>query len=149
MITSKIFDTSFLRKHNLIFDIKSPVGTDFLFSLDCFAKAKRICFLPRFIGYTYYINSKSVAQHKMKDDAEFIHFAKGVKMSVDAHKKYGIKSDAAQGLCYVVAFQILNNPNISCEARAEVKKLFANTMAGFKLQQPDKFYTQHRLLERY
>lgn len=123
MVTSKIFLYKFVVDNNIHFDEENPVVEDFLYMIECFEKVKKICFLPQFIGYHYYINSGTMAQHSLEGDEEILAYAKAVKKAIDFHKKYKISTDASMGLCRFISNKIIMSNNISKDARLKIKKI--------------------------
>jgi len=64
--TSRLFDVAFLRKHNLLFSDKVLWLEDVWHTGMCLMKADRVCYLPQFIGYHYFINGGSIIQDTKK-----------------------------------------------------------------------------------
>ncbi len=61
-VTSRIFEREFLVREGIVFDDEIAICEDQYFCAMAYGKAERVCYLPNFIGYHYYINSSSITQ---------------------------------------------------------------------------------------
>lgn len=94
MVTSRLFDRNFLLSNNITFDETVPYGEDILFIIEAYGKAERICYLPQFIGYHYFINSGSTVQSmENKPGSVLVAYAEGFRRVFDAGFKNGIYND--------------------------------------------------------
>ena len=110
MVTSRIYDKQFLYKNGIRFDEEVPFGEDYLFNLECYGHADKICYLPQMIEYHYFINSSSLVQNSGKDAKTLIVYAKGCKKIFDAGLGYGFFMNAViSGLCCVHDFFLFPN----------------------------------------
>ena len=64
--TSRLFDVAFLRKYDIKCSEEILWLEDVWHTGLCLMKADRVCYLPQFIGYHYFINGGSIVQDKKK-----------------------------------------------------------------------------------
>ena len=94
MVTSRLFDRKFLSESGITFDETVPYGEDILFIIEAYGKAERICYLPQFIGYHYFINGGSAVQSmENKPGKVLISYAEGFCRIFDAAFRNGIYID--------------------------------------------------------
>ena len=72
--TSRLFDVAFIRKHDLVFSTDVKWLEDVWHTGMCLMKAERVCYLPQFIGYHYFINSGSIIQDKKKPMEDLVDY---------------------------------------------------------------------------
>ena len=89
-IWTKVYNRRFLEENNLKFDEEVPLAEDNLFNLDCYNKARRICFLPQLIGYHYYLNDGSIVQSFAKPADDVMRYARGIAKVFDHGLSYGL-----------------------------------------------------------
>ena len=91
MVTSRLFDRNFLSENHITFDETVPYGEDILFLIEAYGKAERICYLPQFIGYHYFINGGSAVQSMENQPGEvLVSYAEGFRRIFDAAFRNGI-----------------------------------------------------------
>ncbi len=122
-ITSRAFDLNFLKANNICFDESIIVGEDIFFNLQTMHYAKSICFLPQFIGYVYYINSKSAIGGE-KTDEEILRIATGLQTVIERTLDYGFFVDIIVIANAFVLSNYLSSPNIKMETRIRIKDIF-------------------------
>ncbi len=94
MVTSRLFDRLFLEKHGITFDEEVPFTEDNLFLIEAYGKVRRVCYLPQFIGYHYFIHEDSLVQSMgERSGAELVSYAKGFRKIFDAAFRNGIYAD--------------------------------------------------------
>lgn len=94
MVTSRLFDRNFLLENNITFDETVPYAEDILFIIEAYGKADRICYLPQFIGYHYFINGGSAVQSMANQSGKvLISYAEGFRRIFDAAFRNGIYVD--------------------------------------------------------
>lgn len=123
MVTSKLFDRKFLSDKGLTFDETIPYAEDMQFVANAFAAAEKICYLPQFIGYHYYINESSLVQSNGKSGETLVDYARGLVKIFETYRSYGINSDSVNGLCMQLSFFILGSSDITSNQRNQIKKL--------------------------
>ena len=149
-VTSRIYEKSFLDRYNIRFDEAVPFGEDYLFNLECYGNAEKVCYLPQMIGYHYYINSSSLVQGGNISPETLIAYAQGYKKIFDAGLKYGFYMNAIiSGLCCVLARFMIANDELTLEDRIvimDILKPYIEMMTPLKVS---KLYSEKAVKERY
>lgn len=150
MVTSRIYDRHFLEENGIKFDESVPFGEDYLFNLEAYGHAEKICYLPQLIGYHYFINSGSLVQSQSKTGEVLISYARGYKKVFDTGLKYGFYMNAiVLGLCCVIARFMIASDKLTFEDRVEIKNIlepYLEMMAPIKVS---KLYSEKAVKERY
>lgn len=150
MVTSRIYDKRFLDKNGIRFDEEVPFGEDYLFNLECYGHAEKICYLPQMIGYHYYINSGSLVQKSSKDAQTLIAFAKGYQKIFDKGLEYGFFMNAIiSGLCCVLAGFMIGSDSLTLEDRQTIKEILAPYLEQITPLRVSKLYSEKAVRERY
>ena len=125
MVTSRIFDRLFLEKHHITFDEEVPFTEDNLFLIEAYGKVDRVCYLPQFIGYRYFIHGDSLVQSMGKrSGAELISYAKGFCKIFDAAFRNGIYADWFMSFTLTAYAQaMLHAPNLTLADRQAIKEI--------------------------
>ena len=122
-ITSRAFDLNFLRANNISFDENIVVGEDIYFNLQTIHLAERICFLPQFIGYIYYINSASAIGGE-KTDEEILRIVSGLQIVIERALDYGLFVDNIIIANAFVLSRYLGSPKVKMETRIKVRDIY-------------------------
>lgn len=150
MVTSRIYDKRFLDKYAIRFDEEVPFGEDYLFNIECYGHADRICYLPQMIGYHYYINSGSLVQNTGKDAQSLIAIAKGYRKIFDAGLGYGFYMNAIiSGLCCVLAGFMITSDSLTPDDRQTIKAILAPYLEQITPLRVSKLYSEKAVQERY
>lgn len=139
--TSRLFDVAFLRKHNLTFSDKVLWVEDVWHTGMCLMLADRVCYLPQFIGYHYFINSGSIIQDKKKPMEELIECFKSANIIIDDLSEMGVDiTDTANTL-----FTLLTQYYLASDLTVEQRRTLCDTARPYleKLQKmsPSKIHT--------
>ena len=149
--TSRLFDMAFLRKH----DIKCP--EDILWLEDvwhtalCLMKADRVCYLPQFIGYHYFINGGSIVQNKKKPYKELYECFISAAKTLDNLESVGVDGNDIGQLFFSFLTQYYLASDLTLEqrrtlsdiARPYLEKLHKLTPS--KLHSTDECYLNYHL----
>ena len=81
--TSRLFDMNFLRKHHLFFSEEVLWVEDVYHTAMCLMQADRVCYLPQFIGYHYFINGGSIIQNVKKSPDDLYECFKSASLILD------------------------------------------------------------------
>ena len=140
--TSYIYETDFLRKSNLTFSETMLFGEDFLFVVQTVALADRICYLPKHIGYHYFVNSNSMVQNGEKSADMIIKYAEGFHNLFETMRNFGIDpQENAQIQCgLIIARFILSSPRLSVEDRKTIKKILVADVGSMYRLAPSKTF---------
>ena len=149
--TSRLFDTSFLRKNNLFFSKDVPWVEDVYHTGMCLMTADRVCYLPQFIGYHYFINGGSIIQNAKKSPEELHDCFKSACVILDYLESQGIDTnDTAQTLYRLLTrYYLLSDLTVeqrrtlSDMARPYLEKL--RRMTPSKLHTPEECYMAYHL----
>lgn len=101
-ITSKIFDREFIISNNIYQDENIHYMASVIYSLIVLTTANRICYLPQYIGYHYYVNSKSIVQNYNKKSRTVVEYCQGIATTIDEFYKRGI--DANETMQRMIAY---------------------------------------------
>ena len=139
--TSRLFDVAFLRKHNLTFSDKVLWVEDVWHTGMCLMLADRVCYLPQFIGYHYFINSGSIIQDKKKPMEELIECFKSANIIIDDLSEMGVDiTDTANTL-----FTLLTQYYLASDLTVEQRRTLCDIARPYleKLQKisPSKTHT--------
>lgn len=124
MVTSRLFERKFLLENNITFDETVPYGEDILFVIEACGKADRICYLPQFIGYHYFINSGSAVQGAENMPGKvLISYAEGFRRIVDAALRNGIYVDyLLAAFLSTFSANLVNAKNLTLADRQTIKE---------------------------
>ncbi|MCR5735028.1 MAG: glycosyltransferase, partial [Lachnospiraceae bacterium] len=151
MVTSRIYDRDFLSSNGICFDEEVPFGEDYLFNLEAYGHAEKICYMPQLIGYHYYINSKSLVQGGSGMDAKTLTaYAQGYKKIFDTGLKYGFFMNAIiGGLACVLARFLVIADNISLDDRIKIKEIMEPYLEIMTPLKVSKLYSEKDVKNRY
>ena len=150
LVTSRIYSKSLLDRCGIWFDDEVPFAEDYLFNIECYGHAEKICYLPQMIGYHYFINSGSLVQNSSKDARTLIAFAKGYKKIFDAGNKYGFYMNAViLGLCSVLAGFMIASDSLTLEDRQTIKEILAPYLENIEPLRVSKLYSEKDVRDRY
>lgn len=150
MVTSRLYEKKFLDKYGIRFDESVPFAEDYLFNLEAYGHAKKICYLPQLIGYHYYINKSSLVQSSGKDAKTLIAYAKGYKKVFDTGLGYGFFMNAiVLGLCCVLARFLIASDKLTLEDRITIRDILAPYLEMMTPLKVSKLYSEKQVKERY
>ena len=149
--TSRLFDVAFLRKHDLVFSTDVKWLEDVWHTGMCLMKADRVCYLPQFIGYHYFINSGSIIQDKKKPMEDLVDCFKSANRIIDDLEAQGVDvNDTAQTMFmlltqyYLASDLTVDERRMLCDMAAPcLKKL--RKMTPSKLHSPEECYLSYHL----
>ena len=125
IITSRLYDREFLSRNNITFDETLNYGEGVHFLIEAYGKADRVCYLPQFIGYNYFINSGSIVQSmKKKSGAMILSYAASLKKVFDAGFRNGIYMDwTIAALLTMFSSVLIQTKNLSPAERLKIKEI--------------------------
>lgn len=123
--TSRVYDREFLSRNSITFDETLNYGEGVHFLIEAYGKAERVCYLPQFIGYNYFINSGSIVQSmKKKSGAMILSYAASLKKVFDAGFRNGIYMNwTIAALLTMFAKVLLNTENLTLAERSRIKEI--------------------------
>jgi hypothetical protein len=149
--TSRLFDVAFLRKHNLIFSKDVMWLEDVWHTGMCLMKADRVCYLPQFIGYHYFINGGSIIQDNKKSMDDLRDCCKSATLIIDDLTAIGIDTnDTAQTI-----FSLLTRYYLGSDLTVEQRRTLSDMVAPYlkrlrkmtpsKIHSPEECYLSYHL----
>lgn len=122
-ITSKVFDRRFLVDNNIYQDESIHYMAAVIYSLIALTTAERICYLPQYIGYHYYVNSKSIVQNYNKKSRTVVEYCQGIATTIDEFYKRGVDPNETlqRMIAYVSRFIIYTD--MTPEDRQETRDI--------------------------
>lgn len=122
-VTNRAFKRDFLNENHIRFDEDIDNAEDCYFNLQTIHLADKMCFLPQLIGYTYFINSKSILSSD-KSDEDILHMLRNSTRIIDDALDYGLYvNNIILALGFVMS-RYLSVPSVKKETRTIVKETF-------------------------
>ncbi len=150
MVTSRLYEKKFLDEYGICFDESVPFAEDYLFNLEAYGHAKKICYLPQLIGYHYYINKSSLVQSSGKNAETMIAYARGYKKVFDTGLSFGFFMNAIiLGLCSVLARFMIASDKLTLEDRKIIRDILAPYLEMMTPLKVSKLYSEKQVKERY
>ncbi len=122
-VTNRAFNREFLDDNNIRFDEEIDNAEDCYFNLQTIHLADKMCFLPQFIGYTYFINSKSILSSE-KSDEDILHMLRNSQKIIEDALNYGLYVNIIILALGFVMSRYLASPAVKMETRNIVKDTF-------------------------
>lgn len=149
--TSRLFDTEFLRKHNLYFSEDVLWVEDVYHTAACLLQADRVCYLPQFIGYHYFINGGSIIQRKKKSMEDLYECFRSAAIIIDYLTSNDVDvNDTAQTL-----FSLLTKYYLASDLTVEQRRTLSdmampylkrlNKMMPSKIHSPEECYLSYHM----
>lgn len=144
--TSYFYNSKMLAGNSLCFDNNVLFAEDYLFVLQCIAKANKVCYLNQYIGYMYFINGGSMVQNVDKPAATVLKYAEGYKTIFETMLKYGINASDTVAL-HMAGFSsfLLFSRDMTTPIRQEIKGLLAPFLPEANLLQANKVLSKEEL----
>ena len=149
--TSRLFDVAFVRKHNLFFSEKVFWLEDVWHTGMCLMKADRVCYLPQFIGYHYFINSGSIIQDKKKPMDDLYECFKSASLIVDDLTAIGVDTNDTAHTIFALLTQYYLASDLTVEQRRTLSEMAQpylkqlHKMTPSKLHSPEECYLNYYL----
>ena len=149
--TSRLFDVAFLRKNNICYPEDILWVEDVWHTAMCLLKADRVCYLPQFIGYHYFINSGSIIQNKKKPMDELYECFRSASLILDNFEAQGVDGNDTANTLYTLLTQyylasdltVSQRRTLSDMARPYLEKL--RKMTPSKIHSPEECYLSYHL----
>ncbi len=149
--TSRLFDVAFLRKHNLLFSDKVLWLEDVWHTGMCLMKADRVCYLPQFIGYHYFINGGSIIQDTKKSMDELHDCFLSATMIIDDLEALGVDANDTALTMFSLLTRYFLDSDLTVEQRRQLSNLAQpylkklHKAAPSKLHSPEECYLSYYL----
>lgn len=139
--TSRLFDVAFLRKHNLWISEKVLWVEDVWHTGMCLMKADRVCYLPQFIGYHYFINSGSIIQDKKKTFEDLLDYFKAACIIIDDLTEIGVDTNDTANTMFILLTQYYLASDLTLEQRRQLSDMIRPYLAKVRKLTPSKIHT--------
>ena len=150
LVTSRIYNADFLRKNHIEFDDAAYFAEDYLFNLEAYGHARKLCYLPQMIGYHYFINGDSLVQKNEKTPEELIQIAVGFTHIFDTGFRYGFYMDAILGgLLFTQMRFMMGTKSLTVEDRRKIRDILEPYLNRMKPIRPSKLYSEKAVYERF
>ncbi len=150
MVTSRIYRREMLEKNHVRFEEDVPFGEDFLFNIEAYHHAEKILYLPRLIGYHYYINGTSLVQSQAKTADVILDYARGFHKLFSKGIEYGMNMNPTiSRLCSTLSRFILKCPDMTEEKRTQIRDLLGGFIENTTRMLPNKIYHEAAAREAY
>ena len=150
LVTSRIYNTAFIKDNQILFDDEANFAEDYLFNLVAYGHARKLCYLPQMIGYHYFINGESLVQKNEKTPETLIQMAKGFSHIFDTGFRYGFYMDAILGgLLYTEMRFMMGTKGLTLEDRIKIKDILEPYLDRMKPIRPSKLYSEKAVYERF
>ena len=119
-VTNRVFNLKFLNENNIRFDDDIFLAEDCYFNLKTIHAAEKMCILPQLIGYSYFVNSKSILNSEKSDD-EVIQMMENAQKIIESALDYGLY---ANNIIIPLSFALsryLTSPKLKMETRIRVR----------------------------
>jgi len=150
MVTSRIYRKDFVDRFHIRFEQGVPFGEDFMFNIEAYHRAEKILYLPRLIGYHYYINGTSLVQSEAKTAEVILSYARGFKILFDRGLECGIyMNPTISRLCSLLSKFILNCPDMTEDVRTEIREMLGPFIEKTTRMKANKIYSEAAAREAY
>lgn len=139
--TSRLFDVAFLRKHNLMFSKDVLWVEDVWHTGMCLMLADRVCYLPQFIGYHYFINSGSIIQNKKKSMEELYECFRSANIIIDDLEKMGVDTNDTANTLFSLLTQYYLGSDLTVEQRRTLCDMARPYLKRLRKMPPSKIHT--------
>ena len=139
--TSRLFDVAFLREHDIKYSEEVLWVEDVWYTAVCLLKAKRVCYLPQFIGYHYFINGGSIIQNSKKSVDELYDCFKSASIILDYLTSQGVDAnDTAQTMFRLLTRYFLAS-DLTVEDRRAMSEMARPYLEKFQRLVPSKIHS--------
>lgn len=147
--TSRLFDMAFLRKHNLKFSDDVLWVEDVWHTGTCLMKADRVCYLPQFIGYHYFINSGSIIQNKNISMEDLYECFKSTQIIIDHLTSLGVEINDTANTLFLLLTQYYLASDLTVEQRRTLSDMAQPYLKQMREMTPSKLHTPEECYMSY
>lgn len=147
--TSRLFDVAFLRKNDITYDTEVQWLEDVWHTGLCLTTADRLCYLPQFIGYHYFINSGSIIQSKKKSMDDLSECFKSAGHIIDMLTSRGVDANDTAQTMYGLLTQHYLASDLTVEQRRKLSNMAIPYLKQLRKMSPSKLYTPDECYIRY
>lgn len=147
--TSRLFDVDFLRSNGIDFSEDVLWLEDVWHTAVCLVKAQRVCYLPQFIGYHYFINGGSIIQDSKKSMEDLYEGFKSAQLILDFMESAGLDTnDTAQTIYRLLTRSFLAS-DLTVEQRRQLSEMARPYLAKFSKITPSKIHSPEECYMSY
>lgn len=139
--TSRLFDVAFLRKYDIKCSEEILWLEDVWHTGLSLMKADRVCYLPQFIGYHYFINGASIVQDKKKSMDELYECFKSAALTIDNLTAVGVDANDIAHLFYSLLTQYYLASDLTLEQRRTLSDMARPYLENLRKLTPSKLHT--------
>lgn len=139
--TSRLFDVSFLRRNNITYTEEVQWVEDVWHTGLCLTTADRLCYLPQFIGYHYYINSGSIIQNKKKSMEDLYECFKSASRIIDMLTARGVDANDTAQTMYSLLVQHYLASDLTVEQRRTLSDMARPYLQQLRMVTPSKLHS--------
>lgn len=147
--TSRLFDMAFLRKHNLKFSDDVLWVEDVWHTGTCLMKVDRVCYLPQFIGYHYFINSGSIIQNKNISMEDLYECFKSTQIIIDHLTSLGVEINDTANTLFLLLTQYYLASDLTVEQRRTLSDMAQPYLKQMREMTPSKLHTPEECYMSY
>ena len=147
--TSRLFDVAFLRKHDIKCSEEILWLEDVWHTGLCLMKADRVCYLPQFIGYHYFINGASIVQNKKKPYEELYECFKSAGLTIDNLTSVGVDANDIAQLFFSMLTQYYLASDLTLEQRRTLSDMARPYLEKLRKLIPSKLHTPEECYLNY
>ena len=150
-VASKLYDREFLVREGIKFNEDIAMCEDQYFAAMAFGKVQRICYLPNFIGYHYFIHSSSATQSVGRKSGSVC-----VKYAHDFNKVLALCLHNEIPIDILILFwshilltSIMGSPDITLEQIREIRDVMRPYSRMAEMIKPSKILSQAEIDSMY
>ena len=149
--TSRLFDMDFINKYHIRYADDILWVEDVWHTATCLLKADRVCYLPQFIGYHYFINSGSIIQNKKKPMDELYECFRSSCLILDNFEAEGVDGNDTAHTLFSLLTQYYLASDLTVEQRRTLSDMVRpylsrlRKMTPSKLHSPEECYLSYHL----
>ena len=149
--TSRLFDVAFLRKHNIEYSKDIFWVEDVAYTGTCLMLADRVCYLPQFIGYHYFINSGSIIQEKRRPYEELLTYFRSAGHIIDDLQALGVDTNDTANTLFILLSEYYLASELTTEQRRTLCDIVrpylmqVHKMTPSKIHSPEECYMFYHL----
>ena len=139
--TSRLFDMEFIRKNNLVFSSDVLWVEDVWHTGMCLMKADRVCYLPQFIGYHYFINGGSIIQDKKKSMEDLTACFESANRIIEDLEAVGVDVNDTAHTLFGLLTQYYLASNLTVEQRRTLSDMAQPYLKALRKMMPSKLHS--------
>jgi hypothetical protein len=140
---------AFLRKNNICYPEDILWVEDVWHTAMCLLKADRVCYLPQFIGYHYFINSGSIIQDKKKSYEDLLDCFRSAQHIIDDLKAIGVDTNDTATTLMILLTQYYLGSDLTIDQRRTLSDMIRPYLMQVKKLTPSKIHSPEECYLNY